>query len=152
MKKKVIIYTSYHQRNTFNLLQASLPIEEYTWVNLLRGEEKNLALNHFDVVILGSGIYYGKMHKRLLAFIAAQKEELASKTLALVITAGKTPEHYQRRVKRYLKRLKLPSHRVYACLGYDTFGPLRLIGGINKGRPNEEDKERLSAFIKTYDL
>jgi flavodoxin len=34
----------------------------------------------------------------------------------------------------------------FTCRGLDTFGPLRLIGGINKGHPNDADLTRARAF------
>lgn len=30
----------------------------------------------------------------------------------------------------------------FGCRGYDTFGPFKLVGGIAKGHPNEEDIKR----------
>jgi flavodoxin len=27
----------------------------------------------------------------------------------------------------------------FSCKGWDTWGPMKLFGGINKGRPNEKD-------------
>lgn len=34
----------------------------------------------------------------------------------------------------------------YSCLAYDTFGPFKLVGGINKGRPNEDDLQKAVEF------
>ena len=28
---------------------------------------------------------------------------------------------------------------VYHCLGFDTFGPFKLVGGVAKGHPTEEE-------------
>jgi flavodoxin len=36
----------------------------------------------------------------------------------------------------------------FNCAGFDTVGPLRIIGGINKGRPNDEDLTQAEAFAK----
>ncbi len=36
----------------------------------------------------------------------------------------------------------------FSCKGWDTVGPYRLVGGINKGRPNEEDLEQARAFAR----
>ena len=37
----------------------------------------------------------------------------------------------------------------FSCKGYDTFGPLKFIGGINKGKPDEKDLKRAREFAKT---
>ena len=38
--------------------------------------------------------------------------------------------------------------RKFGCKGYDTFGPFKLVGGIAKGRPDEEDIKNAVAFVK----
>lgn len=35
----------------------------------------------------------------------------------------------------------------YQCLGFDTFGPFKLIGGIAKGHPNEDE---IAAAVSFY--
>jgi flavodoxin len=34
----------------------------------------------------------------------------------------------------------------FVCKGLDTYGPLKLVGGHNKGQPNEEDLENAKKF------
>ena len=36
----------------------------------------------------------------------------------------------------------------FCCPGFDTWLPLRLVGGLNKGRPNEQDLERARQFAR----
>ena len=36
----------------------------------------------------------------------------------------------------------------HLCLGFDTFGPLKLIGGIQKGHPTEEEVQATVAFYR----
>jgi len=36
----------------------------------------------------------------------------------------------------------------FSCKGGDTWGPLNLFGGINKGRPDEEDLAGARAFAQ----
>ena len=36
----------------------------------------------------------------------------------------------------------------FSCNGLDTVGPLKLFGGINKGRPNAEDAEDARVFAR----
>lgn len=36
----------------------------------------------------------------------------------------------------------------FSCKAFDVWGPLKLIGGINKGRPNAGDLEKAEKFIK----
>jgi flavodoxin len=36
----------------------------------------------------------------------------------------------------------------FSCKGWNTWGPLKLVGGTNKGRPNAEDLEEARAFAR----
>ena len=36
----------------------------------------------------------------------------------------------------------------YGCRGFDTFGPLKLIGGIAKGHPDERDVKGAVEFFE----
>ena len=42
MSKKAIIYTSYHHKNTFNLINGAVNESDYHWYNLL---EDNVEIN-----------------------------------------------------------------------------------------------------------
>ena len=37
----------------------------------------------------------------------------------------------------------------YGCRGFDTFGPFKLIGGIAKGHPNEDELQKAKAFYRS---
>lgn len=36
----------------------------------------------------------------------------------------------------------------YGCPGFDTFGPFKIVGGIRKGRPNENDIAKAVQFFR----
>lgn len=36
----------------------------------------------------------------------------------------------------------------FGCKGYDTFGPFKLVGGIAKRHPDEEDIKNAVEFVK----
>jgi hypothetical protein len=36
----------------------------------------------------------------------------------------------------------------FSCNGWDTWGPLKLVGGTNKGRPNEQDLQEARVFAR----
>jgi hypothetical protein len=38
--------------------------------------------------------------------------------------------------------------RDFACKGWDTWGPFKLVGGINKGRPKEKELDMAREFAK----
>ena len=36
----------------------------------------------------------------------------------------------------------------FSCKAWDSWGPLKLVGGINKGRPNADDLEEARVFAR----
>lgn len=152
MNKKAIIYTSYHHNNTVNLIKDAVNELEYDWYNLLRDKDVSINFDQYDTIIFGSGIYYSRVHKVMVNFLLNNKEKLEGKNIAAVITAGKTPSGYAKRVKNHFKNLKLDNVLVFSCLGFDTYGPLKLIGGVNKNRPHSEDVIKLKKFILDNNL
>ena len=36
----------------------------------------------------------------------------------------------------------------FSCKGWDSWGPLKLVGGINKGRPDDEDLATAREFAR----
>ena len=39
----------------------------------------------------------------------------------------------------------------YECLGFDTFGPFKIIGGLQKGHPTQEEIRRAVEFYQSLD-
>ena len=38
----------------------------------------------------------------------------------------------------------------FSCKGFDTMGPFKLIGGLNKGKPNVDDFKNAKSFANSY--
>lgn len=36
----------------------------------------------------------------------------------------------------------------YECLGFDTFGPFKLVGGLQKGHPTEDEIQKAVEFYQ----
>ena len=53
---------------------------------------------------------------------------------------------YRRAVHRRLTSKGCEVLDSFSCRGLDTVGPLRWVGGVNKGRPNDADLDRAAAF------
>jgi flavorubredoxin len=150
MDKKAIIYTSYHHHNTVNLLKDATNEFEYDWYNLLRDKDVKIPLSNYKTIIFASGIYYGRMHKVMVNFLLNHKEELENKKVLAIITSGKGAKGYAKRVKSHFKNLNVSNIEVFSCLAFDTYGPLKLIGGVNKGRPNYDDVNNLKEFLDNH--
>ena len=106
------------------------------------------AVAGYDMVGIGSGIYGMMFHARLWRF-ARSLPKVEGTPVFLFATSG-SPEVLWRPAVLILSRLlRGKGYRVvgmFSCRGFDNLGPMRLVGGLNKGKPSEGDLEAARAF------
>ena len=124
--RTAIVYYSQHHGNTKKLLDAISDAD--ISVTLINAAEKiEVDLRDYDRIGLASCIYYSSFAKPLLNFASINLP--AQKPVFFIATCG-SPR------KKSRDCTDLGS---YLCTGYDTFGPFKLIGGLKKGHPTEEE-------------
>ena len=133
--KAAIIYHSEHHGNTKKLLDAMAMQKDITLISADGCGELELA--EYDLIGFASGIYYQKFHESVLR--AAEQQFLAGASVFLIYTYGVKRDSYPTAIREIVERRGAKVIGTYCCPGYDTFGPFKLVGGIDKGRPNEED-------------
>ena len=69
------------------------------------------------------------------------------KNVFLLYTCGKLGPDFAKSIKRTLSSKKCIVLGTYCCKGFDTFGPFKLIGGINKKHPTEDE---IQGAVKFY--
>lgn len=144
--KTVIVYLSVHHGNTRRVVEAMAQECGAELFDLAGGEEIDLA--GYDLVGLASGVFYWKMHPKLIEF--AQRARFApGQRVFLVSTRGAVWGDYTAGLKRLLAERGVVVAGTFSCRGFDTFGPLARIGGIAKDRPNEGDLARARGFIQS---
>jgi flavodoxin len=132
--KTAIVYYSVHHGNTKKLLDA---IEKHGDVTLIEASSKlNINLSEYDLIGFASGNYYSKLHDSILHF--AEKNLPSEKKVFLIYTYGVREPNIDT-IKEIVASKGAQMLGTYGCPGFDTFGPFKLIGGIAKGRPNDED-------------
>lgn len=105
----------------------------------------NVDISGYDNVIIASGVYFGKMHKSIIALL--QKLNLKEKNCYLVLTTGSKSD-YVKKISDALKEQNIDIKSSFCCLGYDTYGPFKLVGGLNKNRPNDDDVKSAITWAK----
>jgi flavodoxin len=145
--KTLLILVSYHHKNTQKIADV--------FAKILNAQTKTPQqtnpedLQQYDLVGFGSGIYFGKHHKELLALV--DKLPLAVNKKAFIFsTSGDTRNGAKLHMS--LKR-KLGSKGYiivgeFNCAGFDTFGLLKLFGGLKKGKPDAEDLKHAEDFAE----
>jgi flavodoxin len=145
--KTLLILFSYHHKNTQKIADVFAKILE---AQIKTPPETNAEdLQQYDLIGFGSGIYFGKHHKSLLEF--AEKLPPTNKKAFIFSTNGgnigkMNVENFHKPLKTILTAKGFNIVGEFNCAGFDTFGPLKLVGGISKGRPNEEDLKKAESF------
>ena len=142
--KTLIICESVHHGNTKKIADAMAVVLN---AEVKKSSDVDIGkLGEYDLIGFGSGIYMGKMHKNLLKLI----DDLPStgKKAFIFSTAGGDNENmkYHKALKDKLASKGFKVTDEFTCRGFDTFGPLVLIGGVNKGKPDEKDMESARQF------
>lgn len=133
--KTVIIYHSEHHGNTEKVVRA---IAEQGDVTLLKTPDiAGANLSGYDLIGFASGIYYGKFHESVIRF--AREHLPPEKSVFFLYTCGADRKGYTADLLEIAGEKEASPVGTWHCPGFDTFGPFKLIGGIAKGRPNEED-------------
>ncbi len=143
--KVAIVYASVHHKNTEKLVNAI--VAKHPDVDLIDATKTVLkSLTAYDIVGFASGIFYTKLHKSLLNFI---NENLpAHKKVFVMYTCGKDTPAYLKSIEQLIQAKDAILEGHFSCLAYDTWGPFKLTGGLNKDRPNEEDIQKAIEFFE----
>ena len=105
-------------------------------------------LGDYDLVGFGSGVYYFAVHPRLRELVRRLPAGDGVRVFTFFTSGGRELPllGYGRRIRRELAAKGFTVLDSFSCRGLDTAGPLRLVGGVNKGRPNKRDLDRAAAF------
>ena len=143
--KTAIIYYSKHHGNTKKLLDAIA--EKHSDVDLfdITGG-KTIDVSAYDRIGFASGIYYSKFQKGLLQFA---KDNLPDgKQVFFIYTYGAEKKGYTKAIAEAVQAHHATILGEYGCFGFDTYGPLKLFGGMAKGHPNAEETENAVRFYE----
>ena len=146
MKNTYIIYDSFHKKNTEKVLLAIK--EHYPDVNLIKAKDFDKAnIEDAELVGIASGIYYGAFSKRMKPVMEKVFESKAD-NIFYMYTAGIRNQKYEMILQNKTEEAKKKFLGIWFCKGHDTFGPFKLIGGLNKNRPNQEDIQSALKFFE----
>jgi len=142
--KTAIVYVSNHHGNTKKLVDAIAKLGD---IQLIDASSPTSAdLGEYDMIGFASGIAFSKYYPQILEFTERYLPE--GKKVFFIHTAGNPRENQNASIKAITDRKKCKCLGTYFCKGFDTYGPFKLIGGLNKGRPNEKEIDGSVAFLK----
>ena len=155
--RSLIICKSIHHGNTKKVADR---MAEVLKAEVLEPEKVDLErLEKYDLLGFGSGIYSGEHHETIFEFVD-KLPKVENKKVFIFSTCGAPKiamsEKFVRRNHSKLKeKLQSKGYKVvdeFGCRGWNTNSFLKLFGGINKGKPNENDLKRAEEFVNVYDV
>ena len=137
----VLVFESTHHGNTKKLVDA---IAANYKVDLVDAAQTNsVNFESYDMIGFASGAAYGKFYKKITSLAESVP---AGKKVFFIYSCGKNSKDYSESLRTALEKKGCISLGSYGCSGYDTYGPLKLMGGINKGHPDEAEIKGAVAF------
>lgn len=144
MKKVVLVYASMHHGNTYKLVKAIT--DKYDIKCIDATVEKKVDLSEYDMIGFASGIDFGKFYEPIEQFA---KENLPMKReVFFLYTCAMVREGFTNSMKEIALEKKAIFLGEYGCKGFNTYGPWKVIGGMNKNHPTKEEIEGAISFYE----
>lgn len=145
--KCLIIVYSYHHKNTAKIADV---FAEVLHAQVKTPEQVVLEeLQEYDFIGFGSGIDSGKHYKQLLD-LADRLPDVNKKSCFIFSTSAIMGKDKVDKDHSLLKqKLQSKGYIVegeFSCKGFNTNSFLKYFGGMNKGRPNNEDLKHAEEF------
>ena len=145
MSRTAIIYASKHQGNTYKLVKA---ISEKYDIDQVEAENVHfMDLSPYDLIGFASGIDFGKFYPSVEQFLKDNLPE--NKKVFFLYTCAKKNPKFIERIKMEALERKAVIMGEYGCRGYNTYGPWKVIGGMNKNHPSQEELEEAIHFYES---
>lgn len=146
-QRTAVVYLSYHHHNTRRVAEA---LADELRADLLAGDTCGpSALEDYDIAGFGSGIYFGRHHRGLRRLI--DRAVYVPPKCFIFSTAGLPGLRalWHGSLRHRLRRRGCSILGEFGCAGWDTAGPLVLLGGLNRRRPDDADLARARAFARS---
>ncbi|HOV67831.1 MAG TPA: flavodoxin family protein [Methanoregulaceae archaeon] len=151
--RSLVVVFSYHHDNTRKIARA---LARVLGADLRTPSEVGPdEIAEYDLVGFGSGIYHATFDPSMLDLVDRLPPS-PGKMAFLFSTCGApafavSREFVAKNHSQIRERLQAKGYRVigeFGCPGWNTNGPLRFIGGLNRGRPDENDLGNAEAFAR----
>jgi len=141
----LIIFHSEHHGNTEKVAKRIAAVLNAELVSSQKIDFDDV--REFDLVGIGSGVYYGHFHEKLFKFIDRLPAQIGRKAFVFSTTGSKSyGERANHSAKLKLKEKGFDVVGEFTCLGFDTALSTE---GINRGSPSTEDLNAAEDFARS---
>jgi flavodoxin len=155
--KSLLLLVSYHHKNTEKIANVFSRVLD---AQIKKPQQVTVTeLQEYGLIGFGSGIYDQKHHKYILG-LADKLPYLANRKVFIYSTSGVSRKfaikhsiddpHTVLREKLLSKGCTIIDE--FNCTGWDTNSFLKIIGGINWGKPDAKDLKRAEEFARNMML
>ena len=145
MEKAVIIYASTHHGSTKKLAEA---IASRYDIHLIDARAQQMAdLSAYDLIGFASGIDFGKFYEVVEQFLEQNLPE--NKRVFFLYTCAKVSNRFTETIKTAARKKGAIILGEYGCRGFNTYGPWKMIGGMNKCHPSAEELQGAVRFFES---
>ncbi len=139
--KCIIIYGSHHHGSTRKLAQAiSGQYGAVLW-DAEQGEVPDLS--EYDLIGFASGIDFGRFYPAVTELARSLPE---GKAVWAMFTCARDNGKYGREIQEIARQRRCTYLGKFGCRGFNTYGPWKLIGGMNHGHPSPAEVEDALRF------
>ena len=139
--RTMILYRSKHHGNTKRIVDAiaaAFP-DDVDTLDVSTVDKKNpkVDLTSYHLIGIASGIYFGEIDRDLARVMQASVR--SGDFVFSLLTYGGASKWYGKDIDGICRATHANFLAGHGCPGFDTWGPYKLMGGMNKGRPNDDD-------------
>lgn len=141
--KAAIVFVSKHHGNTERIAEAMADVLNAD----LFTPENAKSLEKYDLIGFGSGIEYWKHYRKLFDYVETLPQMKKKAFIFSTSGVGGVNQHAELKKKLIEKGFEIIGE--FACKAFDTWLPLKVVGGINKGKPDGKDVESAKVFARS---
>ena len=145
MYKAAIIYASTHHGSTRKLVGAIADKYEVVQIDATRCQQADLSA--YDLIGFASGIDFGRFYDSVEQFLENNLPK--NKRIFFLYTCAKVSNRFTDSIKVAATQKGAIILGEYGCKGFNTYGPWRLIGGMNKNHPSKDELENCVKFFES---
>lgn len=149
--RSLLVCKSVHHGNTATVARAMAEALGSGTLIAAPEEIPYTTLDRYDLIGVGSGIYFGRMHAALFTWLASLPDAITLVRPAFVFSTSGLPflaKAGHAPLKKLLARKGFDVVGEFSCRGFDSWGPLWFAGGLNRRRPDERDLQRAREFAR----
>lgn len=146
MNKAVIIYASTHHGSTKKLVEAIA--DNYDIAQIDAAKQRQADLSAYDLIGFASGIAFGRFYDSVEQFLKTNLPE--GKRVFFLYTCAKVNHRFTKMIKAAAHEKRAVILGEYGCRGYNTYGPWKIIGGMNRKHPSEDEISNAVGFFASF--